>query len=364
MMALLMTLVSLLSIQCATAAPAQEAPQAAVPPVGVLNANITQTAGGSVPNVSAPLKLTAAAQTGFQLLLFLEELEVYFYYEGLQNLTNKWNLTGLPSDTLEVISKTAAVSPSAEAILRLGKGILTTVDIRQQEDVHVATLQAVLRNNNATIIPPCNYTFPVSTPQEFFALGNIITPTNFGSIIGLESQIAASDPATVFSASSILATEVRHEVFLRSTNGEIPNPAPFDTGVPPAWAYNIGLQFVMPGSCPIEVDLQTYPPIYLSPNLGPRFASPTYPTTLSFTWDTAQSWVAREGKKQLFVAWVNLANQPRYTPLKRIGAGAGTTAVPKGLQDVAFVALTSEQPDNLDDLSAATLAGPLGIPFS
>ncbi|MCJ1453588.1 hypothetical protein MMC28_003935 [Mycoblastus sanguinarius] len=325
------------------AAPTSSAQQAPAPTVGVLNANIIETAGGSLPITSTPLRLTLVAQTGFQLLLFLEVLEVYLYYEGLQNLTSEWSgdLSNFPNDTIEVITKTAA-----------------------QEDIHVATLQGVLENNNVTIIPPCNYSFPVSTPQQFFALGNIITPTNFGSIIGLESEIAESDPSTVLSSTSILATEVRHEVFLRSTNGQIPNPAPFDTGIPPSWAYHIGLQYIVPGSCPVEVDLPTYPALYPDPDLGPQFAPPAPPTTFSFTWDVNQDWVTREGSKQLYVAWLNLANQPQYTLLNRTGAGSGETKVPKALENTAYVALTSNQPDNLPDLAGATLAGPLVVPIS
>lgn len=222
----------------------------------------------------------------------------------------------------------------------------------------------MLTDNNVTTIPPCNYSFPVTTPQQFFALGNIITPTNFGSIIGLESEIASSDPQTILSSTSILATEVRHESFLRSTNNEVPNPAPFDTGIPPSWAYHIGLQYIVLGSCPVEVDLPTYPALYPEPNLGPQFAAPTPPTTLSLTWDANQNWVQREGSKPLYVAWLNLVNQPQYTDLKRTGADSGTTNVPKGLESNAYVALTSDQPNNLIDLAGATLAGPLVVPIS
>lgn len=93
------------------ASPLREVLSQQPPPVGHLNSNITAIAGGTIPNVSEPLKLSQSAYTGFQLLQFLEILEVYLYYEGLKNLTSgMWDTKGLPADTLEVITKTAAVS--------------------------------------------------------------------------------------------------------------------------------------------------------------------------------------------------------------------------------------------------------------
>ncbi|MCJ1389141.1 hypothetical protein MMC18_001995 [Xylographa bjoerkii] len=312
------------------------------PTEGVLNSNITTYAGGSVPNVTKPLVLTSAAYTGFQLLLWLEELEVALYYEGLKNLTNQWaNSAGLPPNTLEIIAKTAA-----------------------QEDIHVATLQGVLEINKVPNISPCKYIFPANTPQEFFAIAGLITPANYGSIIGLETEIASTDPATVFSATSILATEVRHEVFIRSTDGEIPNPAPFDTGIPPEWAFNIALAYVVPGSCKVLPALPHYPTLSLDPKTGPMLAPATYPPSLNFTWNAADDWVAQTGDQQIYVAWINLANQPQYTNLNRTGAGSGTTDVPKGFENVAYCALTILQPNNFVGVAAATLAGPLAIPIS
>ena len=72
----------------------------------------------------------------------------------------------------------------------------------------------------------------------------------------------------------------------------------------------------------------------------------------------------RETGKQLYAAWVNLFNQPMYTPVTVATPGSGTTPVPKDMQAVAFVALTTLQPSNFDDLQDATLAGPLAIATS
>ena len=49
---------------------------------------------------------------------------------------------------------------------------------------------------------------------------------------------------------------------------------------------------------------------------------------------------------------------PAYTELSIIDQGKGIADVPQGVSGVAFAAVTSQQPDNTDDLALATLAGP------
>ena len=85
---------------------------------------------------------------------------------------------------------------------------------------------------------------------------------------------------------------------------------------------------------------------------------------MSFIWDDQQAWVQREVGKQLYAAWVNQYNQPMYTTVTVNGVGSGTTPVPKGMQAVAFVALTTLQPSDFTDLQDATRVGPLAIAIS
>lgn len=72
----------------------------------------------------------------------------------------------------------------------------------------------------------------------------------------------------------------------------------------------------------------------------------------------------RETGKQLYAAWINQYNLPVYTPVTVTGAGSGITPVPKDMQAVAFVALTTLQPLDFTDLQDATLVGPLAIAVS
>ena len=66
-------------------------------------------AGGGPPNSVAPTVISAGAIKELQLAYFLENMEASFFNVGLTNLT-EWSTSGLPNDTIEVISKIAAVS--------------------------------------------------------------------------------------------------------------------------------------------------------------------------------------------------------------------------------------------------------------
>ena len=82
------------------------------------------------------------------------------------------------------------------------------------------------------------------------------------------------------------------------------------------------------------------------------------PSQMEFTWDSTQTPFLVEQGKPLFIGWVNQLNVPAYTELSIIAQGKGIADVPQGVKGVAFAAVTSQQPDNADDLALATLAGP------
>jgi hypothetical protein len=71
--------------------------------------NTTDVAGGSSPDFGMPSSISTSAVKGFQLALFLENLELSFFQAGLANVT-KWSANGYPNDTIEVVTKVAAVS--------------------------------------------------------------------------------------------------------------------------------------------------------------------------------------------------------------------------------------------------------------
>jgi hypothetical protein len=77
-----------------------------------LCSDIINTAGGGPPNSGDPILisgLSAKVVREFQLILFLENLESSYFQTGLQNVS-KWGTNGHPNDTIEILSKIAAVS--------------------------------------------------------------------------------------------------------------------------------------------------------------------------------------------------------------------------------------------------------------
>jgi hypothetical protein len=53
-----------------------------------------------------------------------------------------------------------------------------------------------------------------------------------------------------------------------------------------------------------------------------------------------------------------------YTPLNITAKGKGTAAVPQGINKAAFAVVTTQQPDNTDDLALATLTKPVVLTLS
>lgn len=68
-----------------------------------------EAAGGGQPNSILPTEISANAMKGLQFAHFLKNMEVSFFNAGLKNLT-EWGASGLRNDTMEIVSKIAAVS--------------------------------------------------------------------------------------------------------------------------------------------------------------------------------------------------------------------------------------------------------------
>jgi hypothetical protein len=159
------------------------------------------------------------------------------------------------------------------------------------------------------------------------------------------NEIAALNPGLQQNIASIITVEARHDAFFRISGGVIPNPAPFDTGLTAAWAYNLAQPFIVPGSCP-SLPLPILPALTVSANPGATMAQ--------IEFDPSQV----DATKPLFVGWVNQANAPVYTALNLSAPGKGNAAMPPNLENVAFVALARDQFGIVDDLSSGTVAGP------
>ena len=238
-----------------------------------------------------------------------------------------------------------------------------------QEEVHVATIESLLQHNGAQTIAPCKYDFPVSNAVDFFALANIITSVGIGAIFDLQDGISKTDPGLEVSVSGIVTVESRHDAFFRMTAGEAPNPAPYDTRISGAWAYNLALDFIVPGSCgnglPASItSLPVFPPLGLLGTNEPAFASTNSIGTLVFTVNTSQMH-AGWSNQPLYMGWVNQENPPIYTQVTVMNENQLQTQVPTGMNGMAFAVLTGQNTaTDVTALTAATIAGPLPIPIS
>ena len=142
----------------------------------------------------------------------------------------------------------------------------------------------------------------------------------------------------------------------------MPNPSPFDTGISDVWAYNFALSFIVPGSCSVELSLPILSILTVS---DVCYSSSTVSESLlEFIWDPAQMTFVAEAGKPLLVGWVNQLNIPEYTRLNITLKGRGTAPVPQGMNGIAYATVTTQQPDNVNDLALVTLAGPVALVLS
>ena len=191
-------------------------------------------------------------------------------------------------------------------------------------------------------------------------MSEIITSEGISAIIGLADRIASTDPLLLKSTSSIVSVEGRYDAFFRHMQGNAPNPAPFDTGISNIWAYNLALPYVVPGSCPIEVAFPICPTLSaVKVSEGAAKNTSFNGTQMEFTWDPSQTPFLTEEGKPLFAAWLNQLNLPTYTNLTVSYKGKGVANVPQGLTGATFAAITTQQPNNANDLGLATIAGPI-----
>lgn len=213
------------------------------------------------------------------------------------------------------------------------------------------------------MIPPCGYSFPVNTTNEFLNLAKYICSLTLGATIGLSERVSIADPILTRFVSSMLSVESRHDAYLRAVLTETPFPAPFDTCFEDIWAYNLALSFVVPGSCPVGIGVQILPRLEVRKASVAPYSNTTNGTALyEFTWDPTQSPFIAEKGKQLFVGWVNQVNMPYYTPLMSTAEGKGTASIPQGLNGILLAVITNQQYISIKDLAPGTMAGPVLLP--
>lgn len=240
--------------------------------------------------------------------------------------------------------------------------------IAAQEEVHVASIVGLLQGNGAQDVAPCQYDFPITDEKSFLALGNIITSVGIGALIALADGLSTTDAGLESTVASIIPVESRHDAFFRLTANEIPNPTTFETKISAAWAYNLALDFVIAGTCsnlPQSItSLPIFPDLGIVGYGGPSFATPNAPGKLIFQVGQPNMLPQGWNQGQLYMAWVNQNNVPAYTAVTVQGNELHADVQP-GMFGIAYAALTNQNTaTNVDDLTKATLAGPLPIPLT
>jgi hypothetical protein len=74
---------------------------------------LIKTAGGGLPNITLPATVSQSALKEIQLAQFLENVEVNFFSTGSANIT-EWGTGGYSNDTIDIVSKIAAVSLTSD----------------------------------------------------------------------------------------------------------------------------------------------------------------------------------------------------------------------------------------------------------
>lgn len=296
---------------------------------------------------AAPLAKRAALSandiTVLQLALYAEYLESDFYSGACNKYTDAdFTAAGFPTGYRDSVCVVAG-----------------------HEMTHATTIASTLTAAGVTPNPPCNYSFPYTSPTTFVQLANLIEPVGIGAYIG-GAGLLVDSPALLEVAASILTVEARHDAFFRFGLGASPFPAPFDTALSAVWAFNIAELFVT--YCPV------YQPFIDLPKL--TYTGPTPPTDLrpalavgtelSFSWDPTKFFVPVAKDEKLYIAMVNQIGTPIFEEVTMTGAASGTVPVPSGVAGSVFVCLTTFSGGlTLTDLTNyGTLAGPMEILIS
>jgi hypothetical protein len=84
--------------------------------------------------------------------------------------------------------------------------------------------------------------------------------------------------------------------------------------------------------------------------------TPKNGTAVHLTW---QAVAGENPRDPLFVGWVSWLREPIYTPITVTSRNSGVTPIPSGLEGFVIAAMTNKIVDNIYDLSADTLFGPV-----
>ncbi|KAH8672634.1 ferritin-like domain-containing protein [Tricladium varicosporioides] len=214
--------------------------------------------------------------------------------------------------------------------------------IAHDEEGHVVYLEAGLKAAGAIPVATCEYTFPMTTPQDFVKLASVVEGLGVSAYLGAAGFITSK--AYLTAAGSILVTEALHQSATRGAVGEIPMANVFGTPLGLNAVYSIASVFIT--HCPTT---NMALPVMAYPSLALVSGSPSAPGALI---DLLPKTTPIGSFYVTFVSGLDIvAVKPQS-----LKDGMVMAIVPPMLQGQSYAFLTADNSGNLTDVNI--LAGP------
>lgn len=330
-------------------------------------------AGGGPPNTPPPATITQDAADNLQFALHMLNLESAFYHAGITNMTNPTESNIWGSGTVGPINELA-----------------TLTSLAAQLDVHTTTLLALLSYFGVDPPPTCAYSWPsVENIEGFFKAAQHLSAISLSTLLSINIALAASDSALIATLTPMLTTHARANTFFRTIVTLPPSPTPFDTPLPPAWAFALLTPFIsfcestykLPSSLtPLPTNPPTLTPLPQptapsapQPALPPSSSSssssssPSEPSTVLFSVDLSAIGFDISPPVSVYLAWLTSQSptKPSFTPAIVLEGGQIRGQVPEGVNGTAWVALVGKDDpvERVGELAASGtwVAGPAGV---
>jgi hypothetical protein len=256
---------------------------------------IEQQAHGSLSNAPPPAtKPQPDSLTSLRLIAFNELLEVAFFTELLQNLTN--NVEGYRIHH----------QGARDAIIR------EITAVQAQEELHALNANFALNAFTNEVILPCQYNFPVSDFEGAINLASTFTDVVLGTLQDVQQTFGADgDVGLIRGVGSVIGQEGEQNGFYRQLLDKTPSALPFLTTSTREFAFSALQGFVVPGSCGNLNSINL--PIFGALNVDTTPLTPTpYSTTLKFSFELTNpapaSW--NSDFSGLSLVYINQQNLP------------------------------------------------------
>jgi rubrerythrin len=158
--------------------------------------------------------------------LTLEHLEATFYTDGLKKFDR--------GDFEKYFKNNKPYRKQGIKDLDGGAVYEEFVRIREHEQIHVKTLEAVIKSLGSKPVPESTYNFDktaFTSIGKFLAVAELLENTGVSAYDGAIAYIKAAKLQTA--GASIATVEARHASYLNLINGDEPFPKPFDKPVAP-----------------------------------------------------------------------------------------------------------------------------------